>query len=219
MTNKQITQYVADARLHGMNDEMIREELMKSGWGQADINDAFQLRAPMAPTVPALQSPAAPGAAQVSMWVAFQYAICFICLYITAIALNSICGAIIDQWIPNPAMFSNYYSGTGGLQIQFQLASLIVAAPIFVGFFMVVRRQIRKNPSVRALPLRKGVIYITLFIASIIVIADLIWNIYEFLSADFSANGLLHLLVLVLIAGSVIAYLSYDIKEDRALLA
>ncbi len=215
MSNTQLQQYVRDAQSRGIGDEEIKQELIKAGWGSHDIDDVF---APKAPLAPRLAPPPPP---QLGMWVTFQYAVCFVCLYIVAVALGSIADTMLDKWVPNPASPScGLYGGScNSFQIQFQLAALIVAAPIFVILFMVLRRQIAKNPGIRSLAVRKKAIYVTLFIAAVVVIIDLIWNIYDMLSGNVSMNGIGHLVVVLVIAGSIFFYLLRDVKEDRTYLS
>lgn len=212
MVNPDLAKYVETARSSGASDDAIRSQLSAAGWGAKDVDLAL---APKPQAVPGIAlPPAPPPVARFGMWVGFEYAILFITLYVTSIALGSILNVFVDNAFPSPTSY-----GTPSFGISFQLASLIVAGPIFLWFFAALRKQIAKVPAVRNLKLRKNLIYITLFIAALIVIGDLIWNIYDMLSGNWSLNGLGHLLVVILIAGSIFAYFIMDVKEDREFAA
>ncbi len=209
MAHTQLEKYIRDARAQGASDDAIRAELLKVGWPADAVNDALAPKS--APAAPSLPPPPPP---QFGMWVTFQYAVSFICLYIVSVALASLLDTFVDRWFgPASAYSGGNYSYASGIQLQ--LASLIVAFPLFIWLFVVLREKLARNPGLRALTLRKRLIYITLFIAAILIIGDLIWNIYDILSGNFTTTGFGHLVVLLLISGSVFFYLLSDVKEDR----
>ncbi len=203
MANRAIEKYIDSARAQHASDAVIKEQLIKTGWSPADVDAALGSKG----AAPANLPP--PPAPQFGMWVTFQYAVFFICLYIIAVALASLLDRFVDQWFPAVPPGYNFIS------IQFQLSSLIVAFPIFALLFVSLRNKIAHNPAIRGFKLRKQLVYITLFIAAIIVIVNLIWNITDMLSGNFTMNSFGHLIVLLLISGSIFFYFLWDVREDR----
>lgn len=51
-TNSDLSQYIVQARQAGLNDDAIRQELLRAGWGIDDVNTAIPPRVPSGPPAP-----------------------------------------------------------------------------------------------------------------------------------------------------------------------
>src|SRR3990167_8437988 len=90
----QVRKYVEDSRAEHISDQEIKSNLLKSGWNESVINE-IMLRAPKRIN-------------NYGMWIAFQYVLLFITLYVSATSLGGILYQMIDKYLPNPLEKSNY---------------------------------------------------------------------------------------------------------------
>ncbi len=98
--------------------------------------------------------------------------------------------------------------------ISFQVATLIVALPIFLLISRVLEKMYITDPSLREATLRRLLGYITIFLAGAIVAGDLITVIYMYLDGQELTTGfMLKILTLIVISGGVFAYYLREIKN------
>lgn len=220
MVNPELEKYINAARERKVSDEVIKSELIKSGWSESDVLEALTSKPSTGIDVPP------PPVPRFGMWVAFQYILLFISLYVTATAVSSILHYAVDDFIRDPLDKTGYdrYSGFAGFdyfsllfgdQLLILLAALIVAFPIFGALFLIVKKEAIAKPAIRGLKTRKILIYITLVITFLILVGHLIGTIYSFLSGTVTTRILAHLVVTFAITGSIFAYLLREVWEDR----
>ena len=212
MPNSNLEKYVASAREQKVPDNEIRDQLVKAGWSESDITTALS---PQPSSNVNLPPPPAP---RFGMWVAFQYILLFISLYVTATAVSSIFHYAVDDFIKDPIDRTGRYSGFSllfGELVLVHVAALIVAFPIFGALFFIVKKEAMAKPAIRGLKVRKILIYITLVITFLILIGHLIGTVYSFLSGTVSTRTLAHLAVTFTVTGSIFAYLLREVWEDR----
>lgn len=98
--------------------------------------------------------------------------------------------------------------------ISFQVATLIVALPIFLLISRVLEKMYIADPSLREATLRRLLGYITIFLAGAIVAGDLITVIYMYLDGQELTTGfMLKIFTLIVISGGVFAYYLREIKN------
>lgn len=213
MPKTELVEYIKTARSKQIPDAKIREMLITHGWAAADVDAAF------APVADTLDIPLPP-VPRLSLWIGFEYVLLFITLYISATCVGGILHHAVDQWIKDPVRdrfdLYGYSSGWNGTLVRGYTAGIIVAYPIFMVLFVMIQRQIKKNVAIKNLHIRKILIYLTLVGTFILMISHLISTIYSFLNGSTTLNSFLHLLVTLLIAGSISAYLLHDVREDRS---
>lgn len=131
--------------------------------------------------------------------------------YASTIALITLLFEVINFAYPRITNAYQYYFPS----ISFQVATLIVAFPLFLFLSWMLQKTYVTDPSLREAPLRKWLSYITLFIAGAVVAGDLVTVIYMFLDGqDLTTGFLLKVLALLLIAGSVFMYYLREIRNQ-----
>lgn len=213
MINPNLTSYIT--KLRGMNipDETIKEQLIKSGWQMTEVQEALM---PVNPTTTNIIPP--PPVPRFGMWVSFQYILLFITLWICSIAIGSIWNYAIDKHIPdNLAKNLNYdYMNVfNSTLLQGYLAAIVVAFPFFIGLFFALDKQIEKNPGIRNIKTRKFLMYFTIVVNFLYMISMLISTVFGFLGATTSTRTIPHLVVNLLIPGSICIFLLQKVREDR----
>lgn len=212
MPNSELEKYVATSRENKISDDIIKEQLVKSGWNEDDVTAALT---PAASTVPNTPPPPVP---QFGMWVAFQYVILFISLYISASALAGILHIGVDNSIPDAlsnSSGSGYSTSVNDFLMKAYLACLIVGFPIFAALFIILKRQMLHIPAVRNLRTRKILIYLTLVGTFLLMIGHLIMTIFGFLGGSVTTRSIAHFGITLLVAGSIFVYLLLEVREDR----
>lgn len=215
MANSDLTNYITQLRSTHVTDADIKAQLLKVGWSEADISQALT----PAPAPPGNIPP--PPIPRFGMWVSFQYVLLFVTLWIWSIALGGVLHYGIDKHIPEAAALGqvDYGGMMNSYFLQGYLASLIVAYPFFVWFFILVKKQIEATPTVRNIKIRKFLIYFTMVINFIYMVSELIKTVFSFLGANTSSRAVPHLLVSLLIPGLICWYLLNEVREDRKVVS
>lgn len=210
MVNSELEKYITEAKEKGASNEIIKSELLKHDWSEVEVTEALN---PKGKSVN-LPSPPVP---RFGMWVSFQYIILFICLYVSATSLGGILHNGVDKYIQDnlDKTINGFSRYSNDFFLQGYLAGIIVTFPIFIVLFLILKRQIVIKPAIRNLRTRKLLIYATLVITFIFMVAHLITTIYGFLGGNATLRAPAHLGVTLLVAGSIFIYLLNEVREDR----
>jgi hypothetical protein len=90
-----------------------------------------------------------------------------------------------------------------------------VAFPLFLFTFRAINKAISEDPSKRGSRPRKWLVYLTLWVAVLILTGDLSALIYKVLGAELTIRFALKVTTVALIAGGVFAYFFWDIRKDE----
>lgn len=154
----------------------------------------------------------------------FLWAGAIIAIYSSVFAFIALLFQYINYAFPDPLTSSYYYGGpfTGGM--RFAMATLIVMVPVAVILMRYIRKDISREPAKNDLWVRRWALVLTVFIAGLAVVGDLITLINYFLGGDLTMRFILKVLVLLLVAGGVFMHFFADLKgywtqfPDRARL-
>lgn len=212
MANQSLVEYVNKMRDAKVSEDVIKDQLIKSGWPETEINEAILPSAPIPATH--LIPPPVP---RLSMWIGFEYVLLYITMWIWSGALGGIWNYAIDKHISeNAANIQNYFFGEiGTVLLQGYLAAILVTYPFFVGLFISLDKQVKVNPAIKNIKARKFLTYSTIVVNFLFMISMLISTIFNFLGASMSTRTIPHLLVNLIISGSICTYLLQTVREDR----
>lgn len=221
MPEQALLNYIQAARSANIPEPQIRTSLLQSQWSEAAINDALSTQQ----IIQFSQTPPQPPpkvSSSTTMWDAFEHVLLFISLYVLAISIALMLNSLIDIFSPalGTDTYSNIYNSPGmdtfrKMLMRGYIASLIVTYPLFSFFFLNVTKRTLANTALRNIHARKSLIYLTLIITFIIVIANIIHIIFTLLNGNVTANFFLHFLVSLSISGSIFTYYFLQINEDR----
>lgn len=157
----------------------------------------------------------------ISLWLAFEYIILFIALYVSTISLGGIASQAIDQFVPDNTNLTNIYglSEVNQVMLRGYVAAIIVFYPIFSLLFMHLKKLELTNPQLKNIRTRKVSIYITLIITFLITALSITSTLYGFLAGTTTSNSLLHFIATLFISGGVFVYYLLEVKEDRKIHA
>ena len=132
-------------------------------------------------------------------------------LYASAVSLINLLFEIINASFPDPLSF-NYDNFSSGM--RWSIASLIIVFPIYIFLSWFINKDLTLNPLKKNLGVRKWLTYLTLFIAGVTIITDLILLINTFLGGEITVRFAFKVLSVLIVAGTVFAYYLYDLKRD-----
>lgn len=130
--------------------------------------------------------------------------------YASAIALTTLLFEVINYAYPKITNAYQYYYPS----ISLQVATLIVAFPLFLLLSWLLQKGYAADPSLREAGIRRFLSYLTLFVAGAVVAGDLITLIYMFLDGQELTMGfVLKVAALLVIAGGVFVYYLREIRN------
>jgi len=120
-----------------------------------------------------------------------------IALYSSVFAFIALLFQYINYAYPDPLV--SYYIDPFSSGIRFAMATLIVMVPVAVLLFRVLRKDIESVPAKADLWIRRWILVLTIFVAGLAVVGDLITLINYFLGGDLTTRFVLKVVVLLLV--------------------
>lgn len=200
--------FVHNALAAGRSRDEIRAALVEAGWTESEIASGLGAWSDtgFTPPVPRPRP-------FVSAREAFLYGLMFVALAMTAWHITTLGINVIDRWLPATGLDPNLAYTTSS--IRWSIASLIVFFPVFLILNTRANRAIRSDPGQRRSLVRKWFGYITLFLAAIAILGDLIFVIYALLNGDLTPRFLAKCVLVVVVAGVIFLYFRADMAEDE----
>ncbi|MEK7452221.1 MAG: DUF5671 domain-containing protein, partial [Patescibacteria group bacterium] len=100
--------------------------------------------------------------------------------------------------------------------IRNAISSLVIVWPVLILVSWMIGKDMRADSERQTVRVRKWLMYLTLFIASIVVIVDLISLLNTFLNGEITIRFLLKVLTILAVAISVFSYYLWDLKRDAS---
>lgn len=140
----------------------------------------------------------------------FLWAGAMVAIYSSVFAFLALVFQYIDYAFPDPLV--TYYSDpfSGGIRVA--MATLIVMVPVAVLIMRFIRGDIAQDAAKADLWIRRWILVLTIFVAGLAVVADLITLINYFLGGDITIRFVLKVLVLLLVAGAVFMHFLADFR-------
>ncbi len=223
MSTSTLLEYINNAKIHGLSDNQIQENLKKAGWIDSDISSAFGGGFdPNTVPTPAFLPPSPPKNTISSIWDTFEHILLFISLYVLYTSLALTLHFFIDKYIisanANPYGYAAQ-SSYGLVLLRGYLAALIVSCPLFSFFFLRVTKRTILHPEIRNLSSRKTLIYLTLVITFLVLLINIISIIFNFLNGNVSLNFVAHFITTITLSAFIFMYYLKEVKEDRKVYA
>jgi hypothetical protein len=199
--------FVRESLLKGLGKPEIRKAMLDAGWTKDQIGNVVDAYADVAFAVP-IPKPRP----QLSARDAFLYLVLFTTLYFSSYNLGSLLFDFINKALPDPTV-ANYRSAWDGM--RWSTSALIVAFPTFLFLAYDINKDVARNPVKRLSPIRRWLTYLTLFVASCVLIGDVTALIYNALGGELTSRLLLKVLVVGAIAGTVFGHYLSDLRREE----
>lgn len=197
--------FVREALVAGRSRDEIRTALTEAGWAENEVRDALGawVDGGFTPPVPRPRP-------YLSAREAFTYGLMFAALAMTTFFLVELGHEIVDLLLPDePRATRSFNYG----DIRWAISVLVVFAPTFLWLNARAQREARADPGKRRSGVRKWIGYVTLFLAVLALLGDLLAAIYAFLSGDLTLAFALKALVVAAVAGAVFLYYRTEMAE------
>ena len=203
--SQELVNFVKESLQRGIPRTEIANTLIKAGWPVEQVNQSLSGFADTNFPVPVPRP-----ALSAKPREAFLYVILFLTLFVSAFNLGSLLFSFINLAFPDPSEtdVDQIYFG-----IRWALSWLVVTLPVFFYIASLLRRNVRSDPASGSSRIRRQLTYLTLFIASSVLLGDVVGLIFNFLSGDLTVRFLLKVLTVATIAGGTFSYYLRDLRE------
>ncbi len=124
-----------------------------------------------------------------------------VALYIGVVSIINLYFSIINYYFPD-VLAGSFYAPT----IAWPISILMVVIPILYVLEWMIRKDIRLNPDKAEVWVRKWRIYLTLFLAGVVMAVDLIALINTYLNGEISIRFVYKFIVVLLVLAIVFVY-------------
>lgn len=193
--------FIAAAKAKGLDDAFIVSLLRQNGYSERRAYAAFTAYYERELGMPV---PSRGGGAE-NARDAFLYLLAFVTLGIWAIALVWLADALADRAFPS-ALDQSYMAYSFRESIAGQLASLLVAFPIYVFVSSTILKQTHQRPESLDSGVRKWLTYIALVVTAVTLVGDGVWFLRAFLVGDLTTRLIAKTIVLLIVAGGIFWY-------------
>lgn len=138
----------------------------------------------------------------------FLHLLSIIALYLVSFAFGRLIFSYINIYFPDALA----YGGDEYESLRFSLASLIVVFPVYFFVTRFLARE-RAKPEYHEVRLRRWLIYLTLFLAAIVIITDLVTLLHILLGGELTVRFILKVFTVLLIAAAVFYYYLWELQS------
>ena len=204
-----LRQFIEASKSKGASDEFLVILLNRHGWPADDVYAALTMYWERT-TGLALPERRAGGE---SSRDAFLYLLSFSTLATWSSALGSMLFRFIERWFPDPVSRQYVYNVRNA--VTWQMASIVVAFPIFLLVMRSILREAQDHPERLQSGVRKWLTYIALLLTAAAMICDLIWFLDYFLTGELTSRFVLKALTVMLICGAIFLYYLDSLRWNR----
>lgn len=129
-------------------------------------------------------------------------------LYVSAVSLITLLFQYVNYWFPD--QLNPFVAGDA---IRWAIASLLIIVPVHALVVRYMHRDFEAHPEKREFRLRKWLLYLTLFVAAVALIGDLVALIYNFLSGELTMRFLMKIAAIAVVAGGVFWYYWWELRR------
>ena len=197
--------FVKEGLDRGLPREQIADILIRAGWPADQVRRALAGFADVESPIPVPRP-----AVSTRPREAFLHVVMFMALFVSAYALGAVVFGLIDVGLPDPT----------GMPLEvirellrLSVSALVVASPVFAFVTRVIRRGVEAQPSSRRSRIRQQLTYLTLFIASCVLVGAVTALVYSVLGGELTARFVLKCLTVTAIAGGAFSYYLRDLRQ------
>ncbi|MAJ97099.1 MAG: hypothetical protein CMI56_00605 [Parcubacteria group bacterium] len=132
-----------------------------------------------------------------------------VALYLSVGSVVAVTFEYIERLVGSSSIIG-YDPYSGGM--QFAIASLIVVFPVYIILTRILNQDIRRNPEKKELWIRRWLVFLTVFLAGLALVIDLIVLLYTFLGGEqLTAAFLLKVVTIFVLFAGIFYYYLKDI--------
>jgi len=143
----------------------------------------------------------------------FLHLLAIVTLYWSSISFTTLLWQFINYYLPINLPYDYSYNYSLDL-IRFSVSALFIVFPLFIFVSWYLNKIYRRESAVRESKIRKWLLYLTLFIAALVVVGDLVAVINNLLGGETTLRFILKALSVLLVAGFVFGYYLDDVRRE-----
>lgn len=196
----ELEDFIRQGRTRGMDPGTIRMVLLAAGWKDADVAETLARQT--------LDLPIPRPRRTAGAWDVFRNLLTFGLLFATLVHAVILGFGILDRLFPDPANFQAWNidpeENLSGL--RFSLATVVVTFPLFLVFSRLGLLEGERRPESLQTPVRRFFLWLTLLVAAVTVLGNLIALLFFFFEGQLQGLTLVKMGLLLVLALSVFAY-------------
>ena len=211
--SNELEMYIKEHLKQGKSFSEIKNSLLSVGWNEKDIDKIIlKTQESNKDNVPL---PSMPKSKNHSTLEIFVNIASFILLWIIVTSLGTLFFQIINKYFPDAlaATKYGYYSNFRVSVINYAIASLVVAFPMYLWTIRFWFKGFSRDSQKEESRLSKWITYIILLVAGGTMVGDLIRIIFNFLEGELEVRFILKALTILVIAGLVFAFYFLERKK------
>ena len=193
-----LTDFVRTGLAAGRSRDELAAALVRAGWSGREISGALDTWLTGEHGLPPIPRPRP----HVSARDAVVYGLLFLLLGLICWHVAALGFAIVDSLWPEPGDFH----APPRSSIRWSAAVLIPAVPLFLGLNMRVARATGTDPGRRRSLVRRWVAAVTLLVAALALLSDVVAVVHAVLNGDLTARFAAKAVLIAALAGLVLAY-------------
>jgi len=135
-------------------------------------------------------------------------------LYFSVVSIITLLWQYVNHFFPDAALYSYGYYGEGfSAGMRWAVSSLVIVFPIYAFVMRFLSRDLDRHPEKQDLLIRKIMIYLTLFLAAVTMVVDLVMLLNNFLAGDLTMRFALKAIAVLLVAGIVFWYYIFNLRR------
>jgi len=205
----ELTRFVREALQRGIPRPEIERALHEAGWQPEQVEKALASYAGIPFPVPVPRP-----VPHVPAGEAFRYLVLFTALGITAFSVVGLYFTLIDYLFYDPAALpvdpDTWVPGA-----LWSVARIIIAFPVFLVASWLVSRSLKRDPAERGSAIRRWFTYLAMFVAVAVIIGDFVTLVAYVLAGGTTARFLLKVLVVAVVAGLILGYYLWDMRDTE----
>ena len=142
----------------------------------------------------------------------FLHLFSIVALYISLFSLSAVIFQLINIYFPDPLDYG--FGRSARDVIRWPLAVLTVMFPLYLWANIFLQRDILGHPEKKELKIRKWLLYLTLFIATLVISGDLVVLIFRYLEGELTIRFFLKVISVFLTAIAVFLYYSWTVRKE-----
>jgi len=139
----------------------------------------------------------------------FMYLLATIALYVATFNVVNLLFDYVNVAFPDP--LNTWYDG--GSSIRWSLALLIIVFPVYLWVSRFLGRDLAVHPEKNEIRIRRWLVYLTLFLAALLIIGDLVALLYNFLEGELTIRFALKIFAVLVAAAAVFWYYLYELRR------
>lgn len=145
----------------------------------------------------------------------FLHILAMVALYVGAGSFVTLIFQYINVIFPDILEKGSYYARSAYNAIRWAISVLMVVFPAYILTSWYLEKSYARNPEKRNLKIRRWILYFTIFAAAIIILADFVALVYNFLGGELTVRFVLKSFTIFAVAGAVFGYYFYDIRKHK----